>query len=94
MMLISDKPQLLYQRLESESPRQAWYEARIEQHDGGGYLIIKKSGSYGRKGHFEIWFRWSLADAVTKFQQVMGKKLKKKAGRLYKPTLLNSIMAK
>jgi hypothetical protein len=83
MILLPEKSRLLYQKLESDSPQRAWYEARIEQHDGGGYLIYKRSGSSRSEGPCEIWFRWSLADAVIKFQQVMGKKLKKRTGRIY-----------
>lgn len=87
MMMLPEKSRLLFQRLESDSPQRAWYETRIELHDGGGFLIIMRAGSSRSEGPCEIWFRWSLAEAVTKFQQVMGKKLRKRTGRIYSPAL-------
>ena len=83
--------QLLYQRLEADSVRKAWYEIILTAHPGGGFLVTKRSGPAGSAGISETWFRWSLADAVVKFQNISVKKRAKRCGRIYKeivePTL-------
>ena len=75
---------LLHQRLEANSIRKAWYDVVLQEHPGGGYLIIKRSGPAGTSiGCSEIWFRWKLADAMQKYQGIVKQKKAPKKGRVY-----------
>jgi hypothetical protein len=74
---------LLSQRLESDSSRRAWYSVSLAGHPGGGYLITRKSGASGSAGCAETWFRWTLQDAMQKYQATIQRKLDKKRGRIY-----------
>ena len=49
-----------------------------------GYLIVKRSGSAGApKGCSEIWFRWTLTDAMQKYHGIVKQKKAIKKGRVY-----------
>lgn len=85
---------LVSQRLEANnSPRQAWYHVSVLEHPGGGFLIMRRSGPAGSIGLTETWFRWTLPEAMLKYQGVVNKKTSKKKGRIYSTSAEPSLFA-
>lgn len=74
---------LLFQRFEAVSARNAWLDVSLLEHPGGGYLIMQRSGPAGSINSMTTWFSWTLPGAMTKYQSLVSKRLKKRVGRIY-----------
>lgn len=74
---------LLFQRFETVSTRAAWLDVSLSEHPGGGFLIMQRSGPAGSINNTTIWFSWSLLGAMSKYQSLVNKRLRKRSGRIY-----------
>jgi len=75
---------LISQQLQATSAKHAWYHVSLQEHPGGGFLVIRRSGPAGSLGSSETYFCWSIAGAMSKYQKIVDRKLHKKSGRIYK----------